>query len=299
MSKGTRRKTWFLTFPQCPATKSDIIENLEAKVGTIDEYIIGYEQHEDGTPHVHAYIKFDQPQTPGVKMDRFDIKVEDVVYHGNYQAPRNVKTVAHYCIKGGKYESNIDVDAWFNKQSKVLLTVDEVLNKSFEELMDEGRITYKNVPTLYRARRKILERRRKKRFKEMNAIILPKKRHYWHYGNTNTGKTTKLTDLIDNEWKDNECSIPTNNDWCFYDNQKYLWIDNYYDGDLEINELNRICDGNCQVNIKGGGLTKISRSCEVHVFSNFNIRDCYSNCEEDALASLYNRFTEIEYKKLN
>lgn len=132
----------------------------------------------------------------------------------------------------------------------------------------------------------------------------PKKRHYWLYGDSNTGKTTwcinqanqlsqiasssssslqqqqqpkntnkaqqQIPSSIDTSLKEtllnipqnqlkkkkantNYFMVPRNNDWCFYNNQKHIIIDEF-DGTLyTISQLQEMVDAKCfTVNTKGG-----------------------------------------------
>jgi len=51
-----RAKGWFLTYPKCDVTPQAALEYLKEK-HTITEYVIAQEQHQDGTNHLHAFIK--------------------------------------------------------------------------------------------------------------------------------------------------------------------------------------------------------------------------------------------------
>ena len=267
-------------------------------VGDVSEYIVGHEKHADGNSHLHCYIKFALEQTPGVHMDRFDIKRPDEGknYHPNIKFidKGGVKKVAAYCIKHGHYDTNVDVDGWLKKKGKHVLTLDEITSVPLRDLIRDGKITAYSAPNVYRTRMLIQQQDREAKYKSMN-VVLPKKRHFWHWGPANTGKTTHRQRMQQTDWKDDNFEAPINNDWAYYNGEQYIWIEEY-NGRLLISELNRICDGGCQVNTKGGS-NFIPSSVVFHVFSNFNIEDCYPN--NTLIHTLKARFTEIEYKKLN
>lgn len=48
---------FFLTYPQCPLTKERVAELLSA-LSPIVKGVIAAEKHADGSPHIHAYVKF-------------------------------------------------------------------------------------------------------------------------------------------------------------------------------------------------------------------------------------------------
>ena len=115
-----KAKGWFLTYPQCPCPPEDCLADLSDKLKLaglgIEEYIIAEEQHENGDPHLHAFIKLNKRVR--FKKDRFDFIFEGKNYHGNYQVAKSWQAVKQYVQKGGKYISNIDVKAAMQKQSK-------------------------------------------------------------------------------------------------------------------------------------------------------------------------------------
>ena len=100
---------------------------------------------------------------------------------------------------------------------------------------------------------------------EMPEELPIKKRHLWFYG-AKTGKTYKIREMMKQtgfKW----FHIPTNNDWIGYSGQRYF---DEFKGQLSVQQLNAICDGNYKVNTKGGSV------------------------ENNILETLYNRFIEKE-----
>lgn len=69
---------FFLTYPQCPLTKEQVRDHLMT-LGEIVNGVIAEEKHEDGQPHVHAYVRYSKKKDVR-KPDYFDIHE----YHGNY-----------------------------------------------------------------------------------------------------------------------------------------------------------------------------------------------------------------------
>lgn len=65
-----------MTYPQCPLTKEQVKEALvDAKV---QEYVIAAEKHQDGSPHLHVFLKYKSKVT--FTPTKWDIGT----YHGNY-----------------------------------------------------------------------------------------------------------------------------------------------------------------------------------------------------------------------
>lgn len=130
----TKIKQWFLTYPQHDGTILELIEHLQS-VGTVVQYVVAAEQHKDGSPHLHAYVKFED----GVYMK--DNKVFDFKgKHGNYQSCRSPKAVTKYCIKGGKFEANFDIDSYLAKKGK--LSVSTLVSKDTKAALLDGDISF-------------------------------------------------------------------------------------------------------------------------------------------------------------
>lgn len=92
-------KNLFLTYPQCSASKAQLLDFLQQKFSNNLVYaIIGQEQHADGNKHLHATI------TLANKVDYrsptcLDFSVGLTRYHGNYQGARDVAATITYCTK--------------------------------------------------------------------------------------------------------------------------------------------------------------------------------------------------------
>ncbi len=99
-----RSKAFFLTYPQCPLSK-EILSDYYNKVllnGQKQLHIICEEEHKDGSPHLHAYIKFETVFTVS-SASFYDIPVKnDRTYHPNVQTVRSPAAVVRYIRKGGK-----------------------------------------------------------------------------------------------------------------------------------------------------------------------------------------------------
>ena len=276
--KGVRGKTWFITYPQCPVPKEVVLKHLE-KLG-LKEYIICEEEHADGGPHLHAYIVLKNRSSWSKSM--FDFKDLEKEWHGNYQKVYNVDKCREYVIKDGNYISNIDVEA--PKKHKSKLTKEDYL-KDPCDLLEEGKISFMQVANFLKNQdcyKMLLQRKTK-----LPEVFPEKKRHWWIWGNSNTGKTTYLRQMMrekDGGW----FQIPTNNDWKGYNGEKNLYLDEYK-GQLTLQELNRVCDGGAKVNTKGG-TTQLAYDVIVWICSNYSIGGCYNKLEECMLECLYNRF---------
>lgn len=273
-------KGWFLTWPKCPIGKEACLAELEDKF-EIKEYVICEEEHKDQSLHLHAFVKL--AKRVYFKSNLFDIQG----YHGEYQVAKSWRAVVRYVKKDGNYITNMDLHAASQKQSKMKK---EDLLKDVDEVLDSGLINPMQVASFYKNSMiyKMLQQKRTM----MPDKLPPKKRHLWFYGASNTGKTFKLREMMKQTGETNWFQIPTNNDWIGYAGEKYLYIDEFK-GQISVQMLNAICDGNFKVNVKGGS-TWIGWDVQVIICSNYSIRDCFSKVEDNIIETLYNRFNEKE-----
>lgn len=93
---------FYLTYPKCSLTPEEALSKLreicQKKTRAITEYLISSEKHQDGTDHIHAWIKLNKSlnvRSPTL----FDLNN----HHDNYQAARNANRVKKYCAKDGNY----------------------------------------------------------------------------------------------------------------------------------------------------------------------------------------------------
>lgn len=93
---------FYLTYPKCSLTPEEALNGLREiclkKKRTIKEYLISTEKHQDGTDHIHAWIKVNKSlhvRSPTL----FDL----ASHHGNYQGAKSSSRVKKYCAKDGNY----------------------------------------------------------------------------------------------------------------------------------------------------------------------------------------------------
>ena len=287
--KDNKAKGWFLTYPQCPCTPQscldDLVDKFALKGIKIEEYVICTEKHQDGNSHLHAFIKLSKRVR--FKKDLFDFCCEGKDYHGHYEVSKSWRAVIEYVKKDGEYITNINLDAVQKKQSKKIGV--EELERDPLELLEEGTITGFQLASFVKNQNMYKLLKNKRKANSEIDLTVEKKRHYWYYGESNTGKTYRIKEMIKND-PSNWFQIPLNNDWIGYDNEKNLYVDEFK-GQLSIQELNRLCDGGAKVNVKGGTV-QLASDVVIYVCSNYNIKNCYKKTDQVVLESLYNRFTE-------
>lgn len=93
---------------------NNIVQAIEDHA-EITDYVVAQEKHEDGSPHLHAYIKLSRKVN--IKNPNFfDLMTDEgVEYHGNYQGARSDTAVLKYCVKGAEYISSMSEETIKNK----------------------------------------------------------------------------------------------------------------------------------------------------------------------------------------
>lgn len=303
-----RRKTFFLTYSQTTLTKKD----LEVKWNfpgsgkyAIDEMVFALEHHKDGNLHWHVYLNFkhritvsnliffDCFSTTSQKMEHPNVhkvwyidgllKYMDKEKYKVYEYGISLKSKSFARKKHLKYSKNlmsfckdeISLYELINREPHLLLSAKKLV---------EGKSLYKSSKDSELIRYR-------------SNINKSKKRHFWIYGDTNSGKTYYKEHILKERHPNDWFDIPYNNDYFGYNGERFLFADEY-DGQLTIWQLNLLCDGGAKVNIKGSS-TIIYEFPIVYVFSNHSISDVYQKVGEknpNLLQTLYSRFTELYMK---
>lgn len=132
----------FLTYPQCPIPKEDAMRLLKNSLRNYEGCLIASEQHEDGTPHLHAYVKL-RVRSEFRSAQFADLHWGGLVYHGNYQRARSVASVAEYVLKDGDFiadgvDPNIVAGRPKKSKSSSLATASRILaGATLRELMED------------------------------------------------------------------------------------------------------------------------------------------------------------------
>lgn len=167
---------WFLTYPQCPLPKETLMAHLKTLSGS--EIVVCRELHEDGSPHLHAYVKLSEPVLRSVAPTFFDVET----YHGNYQPCRSWRAVNDYVKKDGDFiEYGISTESAKSHKSK---RYSALLDEDLETLCRTGELNPIHVPNLKRARLLLAQER-------LEPTTTEEPRGYWYYGEPGTGKSHK------------------------------------------------------------------------------------------------------------
>lgn len=104
-----KAKNLFLTYPQCLEEPQGLIDFLLEKLESKEPLyiVVSQEEHEDGTPHLHAFISLNK--TLDTRNARF---FDSGDIHGNYQAANDPKAVYQYVIKDGNLTEWGDCPGW-------------------------------------------------------------------------------------------------------------------------------------------------------------------------------------------
>lgn len=170
-------KAFFLTYPQCPLQPDEVLLLLRAcQPVPIVQWVVATELHQDGNPHVHAWIQYEKKIT--YKTTLWDLKKDNHVYHGNYQQSKSSEKCRQYCAKDGHYISSMDLNA---KQKKKAARNKELLTEDLKQLIDSGEIGLKELPVIQRARDAYQSLQPPLRTENVRGV--------WIVGRTGVGKT--------------------------------------------------------------------------------------------------------------
>lgn len=99
MSFRVNARHFSITYPQCPLEKQTALDLLLLKYPTSSiEYLLAQEKHQDGSLHLHLYLKFERKKN--IKDPRaFDLSKDGTTYHPNVQACREPANWIKYLQK--------------------------------------------------------------------------------------------------------------------------------------------------------------------------------------------------------
>ncbi len=309
-------KKLFLTYPQCPVSKSAFVAFVTSKP-LLDPaiYIVAQEEHKDGNKHLYIYLEYTerfQVRRPTV----FDIKHEGINYHPNIQSVRSKIDTIKYVVKHDNEAlvHGINVEAFIAASTShkryflalLLLEKKSICQQVVQEnpMMLYGLCKLANDLQYYSLAKPkwLTDVEDRKVLKEVTLwdetyVVNPrylKMPQLWIYGPPNTGKTTFLENLRDEGYR-GYC-MPDNNDWSGFDDAyDFLFIDEF-NGQIMINVLNRVLDGshNVSLNVKGG---KVMKNVNVPVFivSNYHPNDIFTKVDHLKLQTLITRLKFVKY----
>lgn len=286
-------KGWFLTYPKCSLTKEEVLKALKEKRDGLNQVVVARELHEDGQPHIHAYLYY---------KDRFSCKNERFFdidsFHPNVQSAKSLRAVQAYIKKDGDFiQEGID----YASELTAIQDHKAVLGKRFLDGEDPVQILQEN-PALFFDLQKI--ENSLTIWKKWQVPVLPrcsgfipnsfghiltvstcKQRHYWFWSESpNKGKTTFLKSIQESfpslwySWTEKYQSPSPQS--------QFVLLDEYSIGHLTVTQLNMMCDGTYQYPVKGSSPFSLPGSI-VLVCGNRSPMEIYDSKHHDLIKARF------------
>lgn len=301
------RKQVFLTFPQTKLTIEDLkwwfegISNGKSHYPKIKEACYALEHHKDKNLHWHIYIGFSK-KVHTKNFRYFDAVSQDrkIQEHPHIKKVYNKYGLIDYMSKEEYkiYCTNLDLekykaavmgkkkyDYFYDKIMKDEMTVLQVVDErpslfpNIRKLMD-AKVAYDSLKKAAKTTGKFTQ--------DFHGV---KKRHWWIYGISDSGKTFFRKNKWTDYYKDDSFQISYDNNFYAYGNQRILWMDEF-DGQYQIPYINRLCDGEAKVRVKFGE-AEINPDPFIVICSNYHPYEIWkANIEygHQSLDPILNRF---------
>lgn len=307
LGKGLRGSGVFLTFPQSKV--GSVGELWGALRGVLEgasglhplKHAVAKEHHKDGNVHYHCVIKF----SARVRFSptQFDVLGE----HPNVQTLKNENASLVYIGKECKYEdmdTDYDPSAFLPLKRRRLKQenaemLEEHKKHGLKGLVDEGFIPLLKIKdareaiSIYSslggvdARGSLPEVIPNTFGILMNAT--GKKRHYWIWGGSNTGKTTFGKTLVE---KYRGCFLNLKSKWqATVQFSDEFYILDEFNRHWSAQDLNSLCDGNYLFDVKYSNPVVTNPRARVFVLSNYALTDQFPGAVDQS--TLTNRFNII------
>jgi len=267
MVRDEKIKGWLLTYPQCEATKEELLQWL-CLIDNVTEYVICREKHEDGNNHLHAHVKFET----GIMKKNF--RVFDLPsYTGHYEPTKSRAAAIRYCKKDGDFITNLNEETILSPQNKRAKFVHDVLKKkSVTQMIEDGDIHFAQAKAATYAKQLL-----GKHYEHTGV------RGVWIQGRPGVGKTHKAR----NDYGDDLYIKPMNKWWDGYNGQAVVILDDFEKscGPMLGHYLKIWADKwSCTGEIKGGQVFLEHKF--FIITSNYSIEECFGEDREmrDAIA---------------
>lgn len=279
---------WFLTYPRLDSTPNAVLGALLGLPVHIVSYVIAREEHADGYPHYHVYLKLDKAlRTNNCRY--FDI----LGHHGKYEGCRSAKAVVGYITKEDNWLSNMDVKALLALSQKVTrCMIGELL---ISQSMTLPQVTEAHPEMIYSYDR--LKNNLLMFFQDtlppkpplptwipnpwgllLLSGRLAKRRHLWIWSRRpNFGKSYHFAKPL---VRDYGCYLHSGGGTFVYwgsdlhAGTKCIILDEYNAAGLPFHELNTLCDGNGRFNRKYLSAVQLEEPLII-VLSNSPIEEIY------------------------
>lgn len=309
-------KTISITMPQCTATKHECLEAWQNKCGSnLIDYLIVKESHEDGEPHIHAFLELE------TRCNWHTANCLDVGnFHGNYQTTKSKQNWIEYLLKEDKeplqsreWDNWLELSKNHKKRDKNLTLLEDLKTKGPLGMLHEGSINPLMFPNWQKAHAAILrEEEIKKNENEKDDIPASienpwglqlqvdtdkKQCHFWLFSSMpNLGKTTWATELS-SKYRVAFFNYGNNFQGQVLPSTEILILDEYR-GQLKVTEINQICDGSYWYQEKNLPAWKLNQKPIVIILANRSPSQIYKKMEDISLiAARFRCICLDKYKK--
>lgn len=294
-------KNLFLTWPKNDADAGVVTNNLLEHFGAdnVSYLCVSTEDHEDGTPHLHALVCLKN------KVDIKNAATLDEIgggKHGNYQSAKNVRNVLEYVKKGGNFVEHGTCPVKANETKCRMIASQLLEGADLDKVIEtDPGFALLHLRAIMMFKHQVDQMKMKKREKpsplsysfyghmiEIGFSREFKQKQYWIWGGPNTGKTSFINDLGVHGFLGYQ--IPTNDDHVEWENGTYdfAYIDEFH-GQLSITFLNQFLQGSLlKMNVKGRSAIK-RENIPVFILSNFPPDRAWKNISDVSLNALLSR----------
>lgn len=241
----------------------------QLKTPPIKDYVVCTELHEDGTPHLHAFLRYETRVTWSPTL--WDIGG----FHGHYETAKSWKAVIKYCGKDGNYIANIDIQS---AASKKAARNKQLLEEDPKQLIESGTIGVLQLPNLLRSKA------------AFTTLSLPYQaedvRGIWIHGKTGVGKSH----FVRTKYSDTDLYLKSQNKWWDgYCSQPYILLDDFDHSGQCLGHLLKIWADKwrCTGEIKGGQVNLHHKL--IYITSQYEIDDIWPGDEHQELRDALNR----------
>lgn len=281
------KKGYFLTYPQCSLTRSDLGDHLLSLGPEI--VVVSQEKHKSGDLHLHAWCEWTKPKNVK-RADFFDYKG----FHCNIGSTKKKKcntraNALKYILKSDEepWSFGIDLEAWKAAEKKHRSMIGEMLitgKKTVREIVAEYPAEIYNLDKLLR---------NVNLYKVLNKevpMMIPRK-NYWIVGDPGVGKSYAVRSIYN---MDELFMKSANKWWDGYAGQNAVLLDDLGPEHKMLSYYIKIWADNYSFNaeIKGGMIVPYYTS--LYVTSNYKPYEIWKEDSDAVLVSAIERRFEIK-----